>query len=140
MTQATAAAKTNRVLRTKTTITGQHCHDEGDLVDYHRPTTTKDDWADWNGLFPFVKNDPERGQVIIRVGNRDVQVQCCDARHSLYIEALTARAIGSDNTALRTVLTFVASLSAGRPALTTGYAPTKKGTLHMTSASRLSPK
>eukprot|EP00959_Pyramimonas_sp_CCMP1952_P188577 3943741-Pyramimonas_sp.AAC.1 len=51
-----------------------------------------------------------------------------------------AREIGSDNTALRTVLTFVASLPAGRPAMTFGYVPTKKGTLQMTSASRRSPK
>eukprot|EP00959_Pyramimonas_sp_CCMP1952_P366991 7686595-Pyramimonas_sp.AAC.1 len=31
ITQATAVAKTNRALRTKTTITGQHYYDEGDL-------------------------------------------------------------------------------------------------------------
>eukprot|EP00959_Pyramimonas_sp_CCMP1952_P223056 4663269-Pyramimonas_sp.AAC.1 len=36
--------------------------------------------------------------------------------------------------------TFVASLSAGRPAPTCGYVPTKKGALQMTTASRLSPK
>eukprot|EP00959_Pyramimonas_sp_CCMP1952_P142185 2976175-Pyramimonas_sp.AAC.1 len=60
--QATAAAKTNRALRTKTTITGQHSYDEGHLVDYHRPTTAKDDWGGWNGPFPLVRNDPERGQ------------------------------------------------------------------------------
>eukprot|EP00959_Pyramimonas_sp_CCMP1952_P220120 4602281-Pyramimonas_sp.AAC.1 len=35
---------------------------------------------------------------------------------------------------------FVASLSAGRPSLTFGYVPTKKGALQMTTASRLSPK
>eukprot|EP00959_Pyramimonas_sp_CCMP1952_P107530 2247884-Pyramimonas_sp.AAC.1 len=85
-------------------------------------------------------NDPEKGQVIIRAGNRDVQVQCGDARHSLYIEALIAREIGPDNTELRTVLTCVASLPAGRPALTFGYVPTMKGTLQMTTASRASPK
>eukprot|EP00959_Pyramimonas_sp_CCMP1952_P002220 45908-Pyramimonas_sp.AAC.1 len=140
ITQATAVAKTNRALRTKTTIAGQHYYDEGDLVDYHRPTSTKDDWGGWNGPFPVVRNDPERGQVIIRVDNRDVQVQYGDARHSLYIEALIAREIGSDNTALRTALTFVAGLSAGRLALTSGYVPTKKGALQMTTASRLSPK
>eukprot|EP00959_Pyramimonas_sp_CCMP1952_P192596 4027210-Pyramimonas_sp.AAC.1 len=120
ITQATAAAKTNRALRTKTTFTGQHYCDEGDLVDYHRPATAKDDWGGWNGPFSFVKNDPERGQVIIRVGKRDVQAKCGDARHSLYIEALVAREIGSDDTALRTMLTFVASISAGGPALTFG--------------------
>eukprot|EP00959_Pyramimonas_sp_CCMP1952_P264218 5525189-Pyramimonas_sp.AAC.1 len=42
ITQATAVARTNRALRTKTTSTGQHYYDEGDLFDYHRPKTTKD--------------------------------------------------------------------------------------------------
>eukprot|EP00959_Pyramimonas_sp_CCMP1952_P053438 1117968-Pyramimonas_sp.AAC.1 len=84
------------------------------------------------------RHDPDRGQVIIRVGSRDVQVQYGDARHSLNIDALMARELGSDNTALGTALTFVASLPAGRPAMTFGYVPAKKGTLQMTSASRLS--
>eukprot|EP00959_Pyramimonas_sp_CCMP1952_P360228 7543172-Pyramimonas_sp.AAC.1 len=66
---------------------------------------------------------------MIRVGSREVQVQCGDVRHSLYIEALIARGIGSDNAALRTALTFVASLLARGPAMTFGYVPTKKGTL-----------
>eukprot|EP00959_Pyramimonas_sp_CCMP1952_P294716 6164140-Pyramimonas_sp.AAC.1 len=33
ITQAIVVAKTIRALRTKTTITGQHYYDEGDLVD-----------------------------------------------------------------------------------------------------------
>ena len=81
ITQATAVAKANRALRAKTSITGQHYYREGDLVDYHRPTTTKDDWGGWNGPFPVVKNDPDRGQVIVKVGSREVRVQYPDARH-----------------------------------------------------------
>eukprot|EP00959_Pyramimonas_sp_CCMP1952_P360136 7540951-Pyramimonas_sp.AAC.1 len=61
ITQATAAAKTNCALRTKTTITGQHYYDEGALVDYHRLATTKADWGGWNGPFPAAKNDPGNG-------------------------------------------------------------------------------
>eukprot|EP00959_Pyramimonas_sp_CCMP1952_P255376 5333958-Pyramimonas_sp.AAC.1 len=52
ITQATVVAETNRALRTKTTITGQHYCDDGDLVDHHRPTTARDDWGGWNGPFP----------------------------------------------------------------------------------------
>eukprot|EP00959_Pyramimonas_sp_CCMP1952_P055758 1165178-Pyramimonas_sp.AAC.2 len=55
-------------------------------------------------------------------------------------EAATFREIGSDNTALRTVLKFAVSLPAGRPAMTCGYVPTKKGMLQMTSAGRLFPE
>ena len=50
ITQATAVAKSNKALRANTSITGQHYYREGGLVDYHRPTTTKDDWDGWNGL------------------------------------------------------------------------------------------
>eukprot|EP00959_Pyramimonas_sp_CCMP1952_P316342 6621365-Pyramimonas_sp.AAC.1 len=117
ITQATAVANTNRAFRTKTTITGQHYYGEGNLVDYHRLRLRKMTGKAGTAHFPVVRNDPEIGQVIIRVDSRDVQVQYGDARHSLYIEALIAREIGSDNTALRTAFTFVASLSAGRPAL-----------------------
>eukprot|EP00959_Pyramimonas_sp_CCMP1952_P168741 3525324-Pyramimonas_sp.AAC.1 len=61
ITQATAVAQTNRALRTETTVTGQHYYDEGDLVVYRRPTTTKDDCGGWSGTSPVVKNDPEKG-------------------------------------------------------------------------------
>eukprot|EP00959_Pyramimonas_sp_CCMP1952_P408060 8551849-Pyramimonas_sp.AAC.1 len=68
ITQATAAAKTNRALRTESTITGQHHYDDEDLTDYHRPTTTKDDWGGWNGTFPVARNDHDRlaSQCLIR--------------------------------------------------------------------------
>eukprot|EP00959_Pyramimonas_sp_CCMP1952_P147924 3095716-Pyramimonas_sp.AAC.1 len=45
-TQATALTKTNRALRIQTVITGKHYYDGGILVDYPRPTTTKDDWGE----------------------------------------------------------------------------------------------
>eukprot|EP00959_Pyramimonas_sp_CCMP1952_P368042 7709837-Pyramimonas_sp.AAC.1 len=119
-TQATAAARTNCALRTNSNTTGHHYYDEGDSVDDHRPTTTEDDWGGSNGPFPVARNDPDRGQVVTRVEHRDVQVQRGDARRSLYIEALVARERGSDIAALRTVMTFIASLLAGRPAKTFG--------------------
>eukprot|EP00959_Pyramimonas_sp_CCMP1952_P468905 9494020-Pyramimonas_sp.AAC.1 len=132
MIRHSSSQETNRALRTKTIVTGQHYYDEGDLVDYHCPTTTKGDWGGWNGPFPIVKHDPERGQVTIRVGGRDVKVQYGDARHSLYIEALIASGIGFDSTALQTALTFVASIPAGGLAVTLDYVPTKKGMLQIT--------
>ena len=69
----------------------------------------------------------DRGQVIVQVGSREVQVQYPDARYSLYIEALITREIGSDNTALKTVVAFIACLPAGKPAMVFGYLPTKHG-------------
>eukprot|EP00959_Pyramimonas_sp_CCMP1952_P265541 5552220-Pyramimonas_sp.AAC.1 len=71
ITHASAVTKTNRALWTKTTVTGQYYYDEGELVNYHRPTTATDDWGGWSGPAPVARNDPDRGQVILRVGNRD---------------------------------------------------------------------
>eukprot|EP00959_Pyramimonas_sp_CCMP1952_P216145 4520944-Pyramimonas_sp.AAC.1 len=41
ITHATAAAKTNRALRTQTTVTSQHYYDARDVVGHHRPTSTR---------------------------------------------------------------------------------------------------
>eukprot|EP00959_Pyramimonas_sp_CCMP1952_P322143 6740882-Pyramimonas_sp.AAC.1 len=60
--------------------------------------------------------------------------------HFTFIEALVTREIGSGSAALQTVLACIASLSAGRPAMTIGCLPTSNGVLPMTSASRLSPQ
>ena len=65
---------------------GQHYYQEGDIVDYHRPTATKDGWGGWNGPFRVVRNDPEMGQVVVRVGGRGVKAQYPDVRHALYID------------------------------------------------------
>ena len=109
-------------------------------MDYRRPTTTKDVWGGWNGPFPVVKNDPDRGQVIVKVGNREVRVQYPDARHILFIEALLVREVGPDSTALRTVLAYISELPAGQPAKTFGYLPSKQGRLRMTNDSGRAPK
>eukprot|EP00959_Pyramimonas_sp_CCMP1952_P092355 1933171-Pyramimonas_sp.AAC.2 len=60
------------------------------------PLLRQTTWGGWNGPFPVARNDPDRYQIIMRAGNRDVQVQHSDARHSLYIEVLIAREIVSD--------------------------------------------
>ena len=59
---------------------------------------------------------------------------------TLYVEALLTREMGMDNTAMRTVLTFIAGLGAGKPALTFGYLPDSKGSLRTTDASKLNPR
>ena len=46
--QATAVAKVNRALRAKTRADGGRLFKVGDLADYHRPTTAKDDHGGWN--------------------------------------------------------------------------------------------
>ena len=88
ITQSTAVAKINRALKTQTTIDGSRLYKPGDLVDYHRPTATKDDHGGWNGPYPVVRNEPERGQVVVKHGNREINVQYPDARLTLFMEIL----------------------------------------------------
>ena len=76
----------------------------------------------------------------VRNGNRDILVRYSDARHTLYVEALIVRDMGSDNEALKAVVTFIQSLSAGRAPVTFGYEPDSKGNLRQTPGSRLNPK
>ena len=140
ITQATAIAKTNRALKTTTREAGQHTYKPGDLVDYHRPTSTKDDWGGWNGPFPIKENQPDRGQAIIRSGNRDIIVQYPDLRHTLYVDVLVVRELGSDNMAMRTVVTFIAGLAAGQPAITFGCIPDQRGNLRQAVGSKMHPK
>ena len=94
----------------------------------------------WNGPCPVTKNDPDRGNVIVQVGNREVRVQYLDASHTLYIEALLVREVGSDSTALRTVLAYTSELSAGQPAKILGYLPSKQGHPRMTDDSSRAPQ
>eukprot|EP00959_Pyramimonas_sp_CCMP1952_P083597 1747632-Pyramimonas_sp.AAC.2 len=93
------------------------------------PCTTYQDYYHW-------------GRVIVRTGGRDVQVQHGDARHSLRIESLIVREIGSDSTVLRTALAFVARLPAGDLVLhlDASRPRTECPMPQMASASRLSPK
>lgn len=53
ITQSTAVAEMNRALKTQTTIDGGRLYKPGDLVDYHRPTATKDEHGGWNGPYPW---------------------------------------------------------------------------------------
>ena len=59
ITQATAVAKTKRALKAKTTPDGAHEYKTGDLIDYHRPTTNKDEEGCWNGPCRVIENVPD---------------------------------------------------------------------------------
>jgi len=110
-------------------------------VDYYRPTATKDDWGGWNGPCTVIKNDPDWGVVTLRkAGNREILVHYPNVRHTLFIECFMVKEMGSDHSALRTVIEFIAGLQAGRAAMTFGYTTTKQGSLQQTSASQMNPR
>ena len=75
ITQSTAVAKTTRALKAQTTLDGSRLYKPGDLIDYHRPTATKDEHGGWNGPYPVMRTEPEEGQVICNTGSREVAAQ-----------------------------------------------------------------
>ena len=54
ITQSTTVAKINRALKTSTTPDASRLYKVGDLIDYHRPTATKDEHGGWNGPYPVI--------------------------------------------------------------------------------------
>jgi len=110
ITQATAVAKINRSLTGKTTLDGSRTIKQGGLVDYHRPTATKDEHGGWNGPAPVVWNDPDRGMVVCRSGGRELNVRYPDVRRSMYIETIFMIDTGLRDEALGTVIQYIASL------------------------------
>ena len=140
ITQSTAIAKINRALKAKTTIDGSQLYKTGDLIDYHRPTTTKDEHGGWNGPYPIVRNEPERGRLICAHGGREIAVRYPDARLTLLVETLLTNELGLDNDAIDTIIEHVSSLASGKTPETFGYTKTQEGRLQLTTASRNAPK
>ena len=68
ITQATVVATANRALRTRTTGDGSRLHREDDMVDYHRPATTKDDHGGSNGPCQVVRHEQGPGQIAVEAG------------------------------------------------------------------------
>ena len=106
--QAAAAAKSIRALRAKTGCEGQRAHKPGVPCHCRRLTVTKNDHGGWNGLYPPVRSEPERGQATLKAGHREIADKCIGFRIVLVVEVLFAREVGMGNMALRTVMAFVA--------------------------------
>ena len=58
ITLTTAVAKATRALKAKTATDGSHTYKPGDLIDYHRPVSAKDDQGGWHGPYPVIRNEP----------------------------------------------------------------------------------
>ena len=140
ITQSTAVAKINRALKAKTTPDGSRLYKVGDLIDYHRPTTTKDEDGGWNGPYPVIRNEPERGRLICAHGGREISVRYPDARLTLLIETIFTNELGCDNDAIDTIIEYITRLAPGKTPETFGYTMTATGRLQLTSASKTAPK
>ena len=94
-------------MKTATTPDGGRLYKVCDLVDYHQPTATKDEHGGWNGPFPVIKNEPDRGRLTIQSGSREIAVRYPDARHTLLIEVLMTMEFGMDNAAVGLILNYI---------------------------------
>ena len=104
ITQSTAVAKMKRALNTSTTPDGGRIYKVCDLVDYQRPTATKDEHGGWNGPFPVSKNESARGRLTITSAGREIAVRYPDARHTLLVEVIMTMELGMDNAAMDLIL------------------------------------
>ena len=78
------------------------------------------------------------GQVIVRTpGRRELAVQYPDARPTLFLEVLMASIRGVDDTPVREVYDYCASLQPGRTPVTFGL---KEGTNKLIAISRSQPR
>jgi len=144
ITQSTAVAKVNRALKTNTTPDGNRLYKAGDLIDYHRPTATKDEHGGWNGPYPVVRNEPDKGRVICKHGEKEIFVRYPDARLTLFIESILTMDLGMDNMAMDLMLDYVGRLAHGKTPVTFGYAVVlshrKQPRLVLTTATKKAPK
>jgi hypothetical protein len=139
ITQATAVAKINRSLTGKTSLDGSRLYKPGDLVDYHRSTTTKDEHGGWNGPVPVLRNEPDRGMVVCKSGGRELNARYPDVRLSLYLEVIFMADIGMENDAIDTILVHISKLQAGKTPEMYGYT-FANGLYRVTAASKQAPK
>ena len=145
ITQSTSIAKVKRASTSATTPDGSHLYHPGDLMDYHRPTATKDEHGGWNGPHVVVRNLPERGLVVCNVGNKEVNVRYPDARPTLFLEAVFTMELGMDNDAMDTIINYISRLTAGKLPETFGYVvkPGERGNVNpgqLTTVSKKAPK
>ena len=141
ITQSTAVAKVNRALNASTTTDGGRLYKVGDLVDYHRPTATKDEHGGWNGPYAVIKNELDRGKLTVSTGSHEVIVRYPDARLTLFIECYIAATIGSENDAMDLIIYYIGQFQSGKAPEMFGYATTGSPPKYRkTTASKKAPK
>ena len=102
--EATAYERIKRAQRTTTTPAGQQLdYKPGDLVDFWRPSGSKDR-SGWQQRAVVIENLPSEGQVKVRhKGNRDILVKYPDARRHMEFLSFDLTPDRSKTAALRIV-------------------------------------
>ena len=95
--ESTAIARINRARRTVTTASGEALnYQPGELVDFHRPTMTKDAQA-WHGPAEVIRSEPHRGLVILKWRGEELLAKYGDVRRFMDFTAHVFGFIDSDH-------------------------------------------
>ena len=80
MIEATSIARVNRALRTRTVNSGEGRYRVSDLVEVHRPPSSKDD-SGWFGPATVTDVNPAKGQITVRYKSGEMRCRLQDVRH-----------------------------------------------------------
>ena len=114
MTQTSALARASRAARSKSSTSAVVEYHPGDLVDYRRKTSQKDQ-SPWHGPVPIIRTAISDGQVILRLGDgREHPYRLQDVRHTLLIlHSFFIGGFSCEHEASRCVQEYVESMRAG---------------------------
>ena len=111
-----------------------------DLIDYYRTPNVKDEFGGWNGPVSVLRNEPDRGQVIVAVNGQEVIVKYPHARLTLYVDVYIARLVSMNNGELDVVIQFISNLTPGKQPIVFGYVLTADNKMKLSAASTASPR
>lgn len=83
MIQSTSLARTSRALRSRGIAATEIKYEPGDLIDYHRPASSKDT-SGWHGPAKVLEHKPEDGVVVIELHGKPRPCRLRDVRHTLF--------------------------------------------------------
>ena len=107
MIESTAVARINRALRTNTTTAGEVLdYKPGELVDWHRPSATKDS-SGWMGPATVIKAHPSRGTVVLKTDKGEVTCRFGDVRRFLDFFTLAYGAVDTPGTGSNAVVKII---------------------------------
>ena len=138
MVQASAMARVSRALGAKTSGSTASLYKPGDLVDFHRRGGRKDD-PNWHGPVEVVRDSPSDGNVILKIGGRELPYRYQDLRHTLLVlHSFFTGLIDNPSGASKLVREYIENLKVGT-AEVYGMIADRNGTLVPTKATRANP-
>ena len=130
MIQSTSLARTSRALRSRGIAATEIKYEPGDLIDYHRPTSSKDA-SGWHGPTKVLEYKPEDGIVVIDLHGKPRPCRLQDVRHTLFAHVSSQVFVTMTvKSALNIIQEFV-NKQRVRTYVTLGIVANDQGALHL---------